>query len=322
MPSRSLSDLCIYDIDVNKSIDNVSTSAISERNKTLIMEFIDNCYIDRLGEHRIIKYISTLKSIAIAINVDFDKIEIQQLKKYISMLERSNKSEWTKHDYKVAICKFYKWLLNDDNPELTRWIKTNIKKKNLKSPDDMLTEQDVLLLIDNANNTRDKALIALLFDVGCRIGEAGTLRIKNLVFDDLGLVIHLNGKTGYRRVRACWCIKYINDWLSEHPGRDNSNIPLFIKFNSKPLEILKYHAIRMQIIKICKKSGISKNVHPHIFRHSRATFLAGHLTESQMNVYFGWTQGSNMAQTYVHLNGRDVDAAILRANGITLKEHT
>ncbi len=29
-----------------------------------------------------------------------------------------------------------------------------------------------------------------------------------------------------------------------------------------------------------------------------------------------------MAQTYVHLNGRDIDAAILRANGITLKEHT
>lgn len=316
MSSRSLSNLSIYDIDVNKCMDNLDNSDISERNKTLITEFIDNCYIDRLGEHRIIKYISTLKSIAIAINTDFDKIEEQQLKKYIAMLERSNKSEWTKHDYKIALRKFYKWLLNDDNPELTRWIKTNIKKKNLKSSDDMLTEQDVLLLIDNANNQRDKALIALLFDVGCRIGEAGTLRIKNLVFDDLGLVIHLNGKTGYRRVRACWSIEYIKEWLSEHPGRDNPNAPLFIKFNSVPLEVLKYHAIRMQIIKICKKSGINKNVHPHIFRHSRATFLAGHLTESQMNVYFGWTQGSNMAQTYVHLNGRDIDTAILRANGM------
>ena len=293
-------------------------SAISEHNKFLINEFIDNCYIDRLGEHRIIKYISVLKNIAIAINVDFDKLEIQQLRKYISMLERSNKSEWTKHDYKVAICKFYKWLLNDDSPEVTRWIKTNIKKKNLKSPDEMLTEQDVLLLIDNAKNKRDRALIALLFDVGCRIGEAGTLRIKDLVFDDLGLVIHLNGKTGYRRVRACWSISYIKEWLEEHPERDNANIPLFIKFNTKPLEVLKYHAIRMQIIKICKKSGINKNVHPHIFRHSRATFLAGHLTESQMNVYFGWTQGSNMAQTYVHLNGRDIDNAILKANGIIL----
>ena len=313
-----MSDLCIYDIDVDKCMDNLNHSDISERNKTLITEFIDNCYIDRLGEHRIIKYISVLKNIAIAINVDFDKLEIQQLRKYIATLERSYLSEWTKHDYKIAICKFYKWLLNDDSPELTRWIKTNIKKKNLKSPDEMLTEQDVLLLIDNANNTRDRALIALLYDVGCRIGEAGTLRIKDLVFDDLGLVIHLNGKTGYRRVRACWSINYIKEWLSEHPGIDNSNTPLFIKFNTKPFEVLKYYAIRMQIIKICKKSGLNKSVHPHIFRHSRATFLAGHLTESQMNVYFGWTQGSNMAQTYVHLNGRDIDNAILRANGIIL----
>ena len=79
MSYRSMSDLCIYDIDVDKCMDNLNHSDISERNKTLITEFIDNCYIDRLGEHRIIKYISVLKNIAIAINVDFDKLEIQQL---------------------------------------------------------------------------------------------------------------------------------------------------------------------------------------------------------------------------------------------------
>jgi uncharacterized paraquat-inducible protein A len=48
--------------------------------------------------------------------------------------------------------------------------------------------------------------------------------------------------------------------------------------------------------------------------------MANHLTEAQMNMHFGWVQGSNMPSIYVHLSGRDVDQAILRANGIEIKE--
>ena len=35
-----------------------------------------------------------------------------------------------------------------------------------------------------------------------------------------------------------------------------------------------------------------------------------------MNTYFGWIQGSAMSSVYVHLSGRDVDYAILKANGV------
>ncbi len=57
-----------------------------------------------------------------------------------------------------------------------------------------------------------------------------------------------------------------------------------------------------------------------MFRHSRATFMAGHLTEFQMNRYFGWKQGSDMASTYVHMSGKDLDSAVMAMNGIKPKE--
>jgi len=38
-----------------------------------------------------------------------------------------------------------------------------------------------------------------------------------------------------------------------------------------------------------------------------------------MNDYFGWVQGSGMPSVYVHLSGRNVDDAILKANGIICK---
>ena len=68
--------------------------------------------------------------------------------------------------------------------------------------------------------------------------------------------------------------------------------------------------------KLGEKAGIRKNIHPHLFRHSRATHLARHLTESQLNQFFGWSQGSRMAQIYVHLSGRDLDPALLRLAGL------
>jgi integrase/recombinase XerD len=66
-----------------------------------------------------------------------------------------------------------------------------------------------------------------------------------------------------------------------------------------------------------KKAGLHKRIYPHLLRHSRATELANFLTEAQMKELLGWVQGSDRASTYVHLCGRDVDGALLAANGIT-----
>ncbi len=44
--------------------------------------------------------------------------------------------------------------------------------------------------------------------------------------------------------------------------------------------------------------------------------MANHLTEFQMNQYFGWVQGSNMPATYIHMNGRKIEESILTLNGI------
>ena len=71
---------------------------------------------------------------------------------------------------------------------------------------------------------------------------------------------------------------------------------------------------------LARKVGIRKRIHPHLFRHSRATSLAGKLTEAQMKEYFGWVQGSDMAATYVHLSGRDVDNALLKLHGLAKSE--
>jgi integrase len=311
-------DKNFYNFDLNNRLISLKNSSISDVNKQLILDFVENCFVEGLGQHRILKYISTLKIIAIQINIDFDKVEKRDLFTFISKLEQSNKSDWLKHDYKVALKKFYKWYFEDDNPELTKWIKASISRKDRKLPEEMLIEEDILKMINCAKKKSDKAIIALLWDIGARVGEIGYLRIKHIKFDEYGATINLKGKTGYRRVRAVFSVDYLQAWLLVHPDRDNPDAPLWTTFDSKEdlIKPLHYGSIRMKIKRLAKKAGINKRIHPHLFRHSRATYIANYLTEAQMNVYFGWIQGSEMSSVYIHLSGRDVDYAILKANGV------
>ncbi len=309
--------MAFHKINVKARLDGLVDPGVSELNREHITGFIDWCFSNRIGEHRAVKYISTLKHIAIDLNMDFDKVTKKEMEAYIGRLERSDKSNWTKHDYKIAVKKFYAWLNGGKESELTDWIKTTLSKKETRLPEELLIEEEVLKLIGAAKSPRDKALIALMWDVGARIGEIANIKIKNLTFDEYGMSVLLNGKTGSRRVRAVWSIQYIMSWLEMHPDKKNNNAMLWVNSENKPIS---YQAVRKQLIRITNRAEINKKITPHLFRHSRATFLARHLTEAEMNIYFGWVQGSDMAATYVHLSGRDVDKSILKAHGITVEE--
>lgn len=57
--------------------------------------------------------------IARFIDVDLALATEKDLQKYVATLERSDKKEWTKHDHKFALKKFYKWTSKGENPKVT-----------------------------------------------------------------------------------------------------------------------------------------------------------------------------------------------------------
>lgn len=305
----------IYNLKHRISIneDKLNKSSISKNNKESILKFIDSCYANGLSEHRVAKYLSLVRSIAEKINKDFDKVTKDDITKYLSYLERSDYAENTKRDYKIALKRFYKWLNGDkEYPELISNVKVTIKSNKKKMPTDLLTEEDVKLLVSNAQNLRDKALLFTLYESGCRIGELASLQVRDVVFDDIGLVIIVDGKTGMRKIRLVASEMYIKNYLNNSNHSNNLNSPLWMKFDGTPMT---YSSMAKALRKIVARSKIQKKVTPHLFRHSRATYLARHLTESQLCQYLGWVQGSDMAQTYVHMSGRDTDDAILKIYG-------
>jgi len=82
----------------------------------------------------------------------------------------------------------------------------------------------------------------------------------------------------------------------------------------RPITMERFDVI---LKKAARKARISKRVHSHLLRHSRATFLARFFTEYQMRFYFGWSKTSEVPARYVHLSGRDTDDALFKLYGIS-----
>lgn len=235
-------------------------------------------------------------------------------------MENSDYAPWSKQNFKVAIKRFYKWLGGNDEeyPPEVKWIKTTMKEKDRVLPHDLPTEDEIRKLIDAANNPRDRAFIMTLYETGGRIGELGSLRVRDIVFKKDYASIILKGKTGARRVPIVAAVPYLTLWIEHHPRKSNPDAPLWPKFSGGGP--MTYPALAKVLKVAAERAGLKKRVSPHKLRHARATFLANKLTEAQMNVLFGWKQGSEMPSTYVHLSGRDIDGAILGMYGLKKKE--
>jgi site-specific recombinase XerD/ribosomal protein L40E len=295
---------------------------ISARSAELIKRFGDHCFSEGLSEARVVKYLTLLRKVAEWLGKDLDEATREDIERLVNSWERSGYSAWTKHDYKVTLKKFYRWLRGgEDYPPEVRWIKTTFKSRDAILPEDILTEEEVMSLVRSASSVRDRAFIMALYESGARISELGSMRIGDVEFKEGYATLMLKGKTGPRRVIVVAATPYLQAWVDNHPLKDDPNAPLWVNMGTvNRHEAMSYPALAKVLKVAAERAGLRKRVTPHRLRHSRATFLARRLTEAQMNQFFGWRQGSEMPSIYVHLSGRDLDDAILGVYGFRRPE--
>ena len=248
----------------------------------------------------------------------------EEIQDAIAILERSDYSPRTKVDFKVATKALYKHFLGEDEyyPPEVRWLKTTLKESKKLLPEHILLEEDVLKMLEATTDPRNKALIALLFDSGIRLGELLGLHVNDIDLASEPAHVVVNGKTGMRRIPIMFSVPYLAHYLNGY--RANRKPDEFLWLGQGSWTSMNHPIDRAAIVKIlvlaAQKAGIQKRVNPHSFRHARATYYANRLTEQQLKVFFGWTGGSKMASIYVHLSGRDLDNSILQANGYKVQE--
>jgi hypothetical protein len=113
-------------------------------------------------------------------------------------------------------------------------------------------------------------------------------------------------------------VEHLRIWLDAYRPA-SQDVPLFINAWGKPMT---RDALEKLVKRTAKRSGITKRVHPHAFRHARATFLliAGY-KPSIIKRMLGWKPNSPLLDsTYGHLTDRDTRKEILEKHGMEMPE--
>ena len=252
----------------------------------------------------------------------YSELTREDIMAWLHWLEAKEFTAHTKHDYKRRVKRFLRWLHNGEDrekplPDMVQCIKAGKPRKDLGV--EVLTEEEVRRMVEVAESQRDRAMLFALYESGARAGELLSLRLRDVELDKYGAVIRVRGKTGERRIRIVAAVPDLQLWLNMHPSGNDVNAPLWPR-GRDPMNSIGVPRLEHMVRRYAEKAGISKKVHPHVFRHSRATHLAKVLTEAQLREFFGWTKQSEIPSIYVHLSGRDVDQTLLKHYGIEVEE--
>ena len=303
----------------------LSKEPIPEDVKKAITDFVDgDLILENIGERRRLNYYQRLRVVARWIPNNFLNPSKDDLKKVMIKLN-GGYSEWTRDTYIKMLKKFYRKTLPKRKFEaLFEGIKIKQPRQKIQQSD-LITIEEYRAMVDACNNARDRAIISTLYDSGCRIGELLLMKISNLRFDNYGglLVVPFQGKTGTRQVRIIGdSVPYLRAWLDNHPSRNDLNAPLFCNISEGIRgRAMTYDDVRKALKSALKRTGIKKRIYPHLFRHTRASILASRVAEAPLESQMGWVPGTKQMATYVHLSGKQTDAAILKAYGVEVQDN-
>ncbi len=212
-------------------------------------------------------------------------------------------------------------------PEKAALLKVKQPKHRL-SPSEILQPSEVQAIIEKgARSLRDRALVAAIWETGGRIHELLSLRLRNVKRTT-------SPENHGRTIFVLWFEKtkvqgeehegylvetapVMEAWLKAHPHPGPDSF-VFESWTGRGLHRSKGWAI---VHTAARRAGIEKRVYPHLFRHSRATYLLQlGVPEVQVKKLLGWSPGSSMLNKYVHLTDQDAFRSLLKAQGMVAPE--
>ncbi|MBI4041544.1 MAG: site-specific tyrosine recombinase XerD [Deltaproteobacteria bacterium] len=203
------------------------------------------------------------------------KVQKQFIFGYLVELHRKQLSAKTIARHLISLRNFYKFLVRQGYIACNPTADIESPKVWRKLPE-VLTLQEVNRLLETASpqtpqGLRDRTMLELLYASGLRISELTNLEIGHL---DLALgTLKVKGKGNkYRLVPfGASCRQYLEKYLTEvrMPLSVENNDVFLSRFQKK----LSRQSVWMMLKKGALKAGLSKNIYPHILRHSFATHL-------------------------------------------------
>ena len=181
-----------------------------------------------------------------------------------------------------AVKGLHRFLLGEKITVTDPTINTELPKRG-KSLPDVLNVGEINKIIDATGQKksdekklwiRDRAILETLYATGMRVSELTDLRMSNVFFNDQ--MVRVFGKGSKERLIPIgtpaleWIQKYQLEVRGMVAKKHGTNDAVFLNWRGKPMTRAAIWNIVKEYTRLAR---ISKEVHPHTFRHSFATHL-------------------------------------------------
>ncbi|MAT59571.1 MAG: site-specific tyrosine recombinase XerD [Ignavibacteriae bacterium] len=210
---------------------------------------------------------------------DLNEIDFPLIRKFFEIQKKEGVSSGTTARYRSSLKGFFKYLSKNQYIEKNPVDKLASTKISRKLPS-YLTFNEIELILDKINHAdiplglRDKAMLEIAYSCGLRVSELINLKISDLFFNEE--VIRVIGKGSKQRLVPIGtsAINWVTEYLKfSRPILENKIKSANIVFLNKRGTKLSRMGIWKILDKYAKEAGITKDVHPHVLRHSFATHL-------------------------------------------------
>ena len=248
-----------------------------ERQLKQFFEFLKN--EKKLSENTLQSYKRDLKQFRKFVelySLHYNKVSEDDINLYIKELQESGKKASSISRAIASIRSFYQYVLK--KKKIKRDPTANVKSPKIeKRVPSVLTSQEVELLLDQPKDvdlkgTRDKAMLEFAYATGMRVTEIISLNIDNVNLEE-GYVTCESGNKQRTIPLGNMALKALKEYIEDARDimiKDEDEKALFVNVNGGRLtrqgfwKIIKYYK---------EQAHITKDITPHVLRHSFATHL-------------------------------------------------
>lgn len=208
--------------------------------------------------------------------IHYNKVKEEDIKNYISELQENGKKASSISRCIASIRSFYQFVLKNKKVKAdpTEHIQSPKIEKRVPS---VLTAKEVELLLNQPKDIdlkgiRDKAMLEFAYATGMRVTEIISLNIEDVNLEE-GYVVCKSGNKQRNIPLGTMSLKALKEYIED--ARDilvktASEQALFVNINGTRLTRQGF----WKIIKFYKEQAhITKDITPHVLRHSFATHL-------------------------------------------------
>jgi integrase/recombinase XerD len=209
-------------------------------------------------------------------------------------------SRYTIRSWVGAVNMFLRWA--KQNGEMTEAARGRAPRPP-KVLIDVLTRQEIDQMEQRAQTERDKLIVRILADTGLRAGELLGLRVGDLIERDRNFYLRVRGKGDKERMVP---VPRLGVRIRRYVREQSGYIFVTLRQQNGHRSPLTPSGLQKLIRSLAREAKLTKRVHPHLLRHSYATWaLSRGMNPIQLADILGHVGLTMIQRNYAHLSSRD-----------------